>query len=63
MIALDDLASELDRDHQARVVEDLVATGAQVFVTGTDTPPALEAHHAHLARFHVEDGRLRADGV
>ena len=61
VIALDDLASELDRDHQARVVEDLVATGAQVFVTGTDVPPALESHAAHLRRFHVEAGDLRPE--
>ena len=62
VIALDDLASELDRDHQARVVDDLVATGAQVFVTGTEAPSALEAHGGALVRFHVEDGRLRAEG-
>ena len=62
VIALDDLASELDRDHQSRVVEDLVATGAQVFVTGTDAPPALEAHSGALVRFEVESGRLRAEG-
>jgi hypothetical protein len=33
-----------------------------VFVTGTDAPPALEAHGAVLARFEVESGRLRAEG-
>jgi DNA replication and repair protein RecF len=62
VIALDDLASELDRDHQARVVEDLAATGAQVFITGTDVPPALEARRAHLAHFHVEGGQLLPEG-
>lgn len=62
VIALDDLASELDREHQARVVDDLVATGAQVFVTGTDVPPALEAHGGDLKRFHVESGQVRAEG-
>lgn len=59
VIALDDLASELDRDHQKRVVEDLVATGAQVFVTGTDVPPALADHADQLRHFHVEAGQLR----
>jgi hypothetical protein len=44
------------------VVEDLVATGAQVFVTGTDAPPALEAHSGALVRFEVKSGRLRAEG-
>lgn len=62
VIALDDLASELDRDHQARVVDDLVGTGAQIFVTGTDAPPALAAHGDHLERFHVEAGHLRPEG-
>jgi DNA replication and repair protein RecF len=61
IIALDDLASELDRDHQARVIEDLVATDAQVFVTGTDAPPALEAHNALLTRFRLENGQLHAE--
>ena len=61
IIALDDLASELDQPHQARVVEGLVATGAQVFVTGTDAPPALLAHADRLARVHVDAGRLRAE--
>jgi DNA replication and repair protein RecF len=62
VIALDDLASELDRQHQARVVEGLVATGAQVFVTGTEVPAALEAFSDRLARFHVDQGRLAAEG-
>jgi DNA replication and repair protein RecF len=62
VIALDDLASELDRDHQARVVDGLVATGAQVFVTGTDAPPALLAHAERLTHVHVEEGRLRTEG-
>jgi DNA replication and repair protein RecF len=66
VIALDDLASELDRHHQARVVQGLVDTGAQVFVTGTEAPAAFE-HFAEagghpVARFHVEQGRLRAEG-
>ncbi|KGQ19177.1 DNA recombination and repair protein RecF [Lysobacter dokdonensis DS-58] len=61
VIALDDLASELDRAHQARVVDDLVATGAQVFVTGTDAPDALLAHAGRLVHVHVEEGRLRTE--
>jgi DNA replication and repair protein RecF len=62
VIALDDLASELDRAHQARVVDDLVATGAQVFVTGTDAPEALLAHADHLVHVRVDAGRLRTEG-
>jgi len=58
VIALDDLASELDGQHQTRVVERLAATGAQVFVTGTEAPAALAAFGDRLARFRVEQGRL-----
>lgn len=60
VVALDDLASELDRRHQARVLGHLVASGAQVFVTGTEPPPGLEGLDAPLTRFHVEHGQLLA---
>ncbi|MGJ4803297.1 DNA replication/repair protein RecF [Luteimonas sp. SDU82] len=57
---LDDLASELDRDHQARLLERLRASGAQVFVTGTEAGPALtEADGWPMAVFHVEHGCVR----
>lgn len=59
VIALDDLASELDRNHQRRVLERLVASGAQVFITGTEAPSALSTLGAPLGMFHVEhDGTL-----
>ena len=61
VVALDDLASELDRNHQGRVLERLEASGAQVFITGTETLPALQGR-ADVAWFHVEHGQLRADG-
>lgn len=62
VVALDDLASELDRAHQQRVLEWLIATGAQLFVTGTEAPAALSTvDSVPLARFHVEQGRLRAE--
>jgi DNA replication and repair protein RecF len=58
VVALDDLASELDRDHQALVLGRLAATGAQVIVTGTEIP-ALPASLARAATvFHVEHGKL-----
>ncbi|GLQ97966.1 hypothetical protein GCM10007863_23860 [Dyella mobilis] len=56
IVCLDDLASELDQAHQASVVESLKGTPAQVLVTGTDTPGALERVPARV--FHVEQGRL-----
>jgi DNA replication and repair protein RecF len=60
VLQLDDLASELDRTHQTRVLEALHASGAQVFVTGTEPPPALEAMALPVARFHVEHGGIRS---
>ena len=58
VVALDDLASELDRGHQRRVLERLLASKAQVFVTGTDDPPGLVGMQVELTRFHVEHGVL-----
>lgn len=56
VIALDDLASELDAAHRHRVLDFLSRTPAQTFITGTeplqfDGPAAL---------FHVEQGRIEA---
>ncbi|HZH42981.1 MAG TPA: DNA replication/repair protein RecF [Lysobacter sp.] len=62
VIALDDLASELDPTHQARVLQHLAANRAQVFVTGTQPPAGLDGIGA-VARFHVEHGSVaRRDG-
>ncbi len=57
VIALDDLASELDRAHQQRVLDWLLRTGAQIFITGTELPPTLKTEQ--LRRFHVEHGLVR----
>jgi DNA replication and repair protein RecF len=59
VIALDDLASELDRGHQRRVLGRLRDSGAQVFVTGTETPPAFEDLTLESTWFHVEQGQVR----
>jgi DNA replication and repair protein RecF len=56
VIALDDLASELDRNHQQRVIQRLLDSGAQVFITGTESPPALADMAVGFTRFHVEHG-------
>jgi DNA replication and repair protein RecF len=61
IIALDDLASELDRSHQARVLARLQASGAQVFITGTETPAALLGTNTPTTRFHVEQGQIRPE--
>ena len=56
IVCLDDLASELDEAHQAAVIAQLAASGAQVWVTGTALPEALRGVPHRL--FHVEQGRL-----
>lgn len=58
VVALDDLASELDRRHQQRVLERLLSSRAQVFITGTEAPPGLQGLDAPLDVFHVEHGNL-----
>lgn len=59
VILLDDLGSELDVAHQSRVLQYLLSGQAQVFLTGTEAPAALGLLPAG-ARFHVEQGRIRA---
>ena len=58
VLQLDDLGSELDRQHQQRVLEVLAASDAQVLVTGTEPPPALAAMQLPVAMFHVEHGAI-----
>lgn len=59
VVALDDLASELDRRHQQRVLRRLLACSAQVFITGTELPPGLAALEASYSMFHVEQGVIQ----
>lgn len=54
VVALDDLASELDRRHQQQVLQRLVVSGAQIFLTGTEIPPAWVPMLSEAKRFHVE---------
>jgi DNA replication and repair protein RecF len=56
IICLDDLASELDLDHQSAVVETLLAAPAQVLVSGTEIPKPLQPSQAKV--FHVEQGSV-----
>jgi len=59
VIALDDLASELDRTHQARVLQRLLSGPAQIFITATETPAALQ-DLTTITRFHVEHAQIVA---
>ena len=63
VVALDDLASELDRPHQRRILERLQASGAQVFITGTEAPATLRELGAPVAVFHVEQGQIQAEAA
>jgi DNA replication and repair protein RecF len=56
VVCLDDLASELDLDHQAAVVSQLISAQAQVLLTGTELPAALRESRAKV--FHVEQGHM-----
>jgi DNA replication and repair protein RecF len=61
VVALDDLASELDRRHQDLVLRRLQDYGAQVLITGTEPPEGLDGMLPLPAVFHVELGRLVAE--
>jgi DNA replication and repair protein RecF len=58
VVCLDDLGSELDQAHQARVVELVHASGAQVLLTGTELPAAVQNLPGGCRLFHVEQGRI-----
>lgn len=58
VVLLDDLASELDRRHQKRVLDRLLAVEAQVFMTCTEVPPAIPETGQAPALFHVEQGKI-----
>jgi len=63
VVCLDDLASELDAPHQARVLGDLLASPAQVLLTGTERPPGLPVEAWNGVAFHVEHGQLSPTGT
>lgn len=58
LMLLDDLAAELDATHQGWLIRHLEESQAQVFVTGTEMPKALE-HADGIGLFHVERGIVR----
>jgi len=59
VILLDDLASELDRAHCARVLDCLHAGQAQVLISGTEVPDTIAGG---VALFHVKQGVVRGGG-
>ena len=59
ILCLDDLASELDLNHQEQVIRLARAQGGQVLLTGTELPAALVGSDRPLRKFHVEQGSIR----
>lgn len=55
---IDDFASELDRDSQARLLDSLANLKQQVFVTSIETDSLFNAHPGETRRFHVEHGAV-----
>lgn len=59
VVLLDDMASELDRQHQHRLLEKLHTSQAQVLITGTEAPAAATRLPA-TSLFHVEHGAIQS---
>lgn len=60
LVCLDDLASELDAEHQRQVLGSVLGSGAQVLLTGTYLPEAVTARGSTFRLFHVERGTVTA---
>ena len=58
-LLLDDLGSELDEEHQSRILFRLKEIGTQVFVTAIDSHTATMGDWTGMKRFHVEHGVIR----
>ena len=62
VVLVDDLASELDMQARQRLIDCLMASGAQVFITSIEPEaviPVLEATGGRYKLFHVEHGTVR----
>jgi len=59
LVLVDDLPSELDAEKRAALLDSLQTSGAQVFLTGTDSSLFPFEDTAH-GMFHVEQGRILA---
>ena len=58
VLMLDDLASELDEMHLARVLRVGLDLGAQILLTGTGLVPAIRSCNSPYTVFHVKHGRI-----
>jgi len=60
VVCLDDLSSELDPAHQRQVLVSILASRAQILLTGTEVPAVLAELGPAECVFHVERGLIRA---
>jgi DNA replication and repair protein RecF len=58
-LLLDDLGSELDEEHQSRILTCLKEVGTQVFITAINSHTANLTEWSGMKRFHVEHGVVR----
>lgn len=58
ILLLDDLASELDERHVAKVLDAGTQLGAQVWLCGTTLSPVIASRFNDFALFHVKQGRV-----
>jgi len=58
VLMLDDLASELDEAHLARVLSVGLDLGVQILLTGTDMVHAIRSCNSPYTVFHVKHGRI-----
>lgn len=59
VLLLDDLPSELDDAHQARLLDSIAGSSAQVLVTATAASPVMAERLGDASMFHVEQGQVR----
>ena len=59
ILLLDEMAAHLDIDRRAALIEELIALGTQLFMTGTDAS-LFEAFEGRAQCFEVSNGTLKA---
>jgi DNA replication and repair protein RecF len=63
VLMLDDLSSELDEEHLARVINAGMELDVQIWLTGTRLTPSMKACGSNYKLFHVEHGRVSASAI
>ena len=58
VLMLDDLSSEFDETHLAKVLSAGIELDTQILVTGTVLPPAIKSLKSQFRVFHVKHGSV-----